>query len=343
MNIEAFYQLIQTEDSTNAEIAWQIARGQKSAGDKHFSDFVRAVYGWTFSDLKGYGPVEFLMALHHSKLHCNIFRKKRVPPQSKSMAPLVEEIYIQALETKVFPTGFENFDRAKSLKFETCFLKELGDELAGMLSLKLLSFQSQYDFVIQPEFVNCKNIEALHLRSYKSITLPDNLDQMKQLRELGLFLGARTSDVVWKCQQLTSLILTDINYGQKTALSHTFWKNAARLNNLEELTFLHPYSYSVKNAILPDFIYEIKQIKQLRFFVDSNACCKFNTQILSMENLEELTLSNIDKQELKILSKHQNLKKLFLETCNLENLEEVRSFLPNVDVQSVKTKQLWSL
>jgi len=87
MNIEAFYQLVQTEGSTNAEIAWQIACGQKSRRDKHFSDFVRAVYSWTFSDLKGYGSIEFLRTLHHFKLHCKVFRKKQVSPHSKVIAP----------------------------------------------------------------------------------------------------------------------------------------------------------------------------------------------------------------------------------------------------------------
>lgn len=345
MNIEAFYQLIETEDSTNAEIAWQIARGQKSVGDKHFSDFVRAVYAWTFSDLKGYGPVEFLMALHHHKLHCKIFRKKRVPPQSQAIAPLVKAIEIAALETKVFPTGFEAFDQASSLKFETWFLRELGDELAGMPALKLLSFQSRYDFVIKPEFVNCKNIESLHLKSYKSVELPNNLPEMEQLRELSLFLGSRVSDIVWECQQLTHLTLSDVNYDREGTQSHQFWKNAVQLKNLEALTFLHPYSYSTQEIVLPAFIYDIKQLKRLKFFSYSNVHCKFTKQILEIENLEELTLTSIDVEELKILSEHPNLKKLFIEAPSCtepEDIEKVKRYLPNVETQSIP-KTRWKL
>lgn len=346
MNIEGFYDLIRTKDSANAQIAWQIARGQKVAGDQHFSAFVKAIYSWTFSDLKGYGPIEFLMGLHQSKLHCKIFRKKQIPPQSYAIAPLVEEIEIEALETKVFPRGFENFGYAKSLKFGTWFLRELGDELAGIPSLKFLSFQSQYDFRIKAEFVACKNIERLHLRSYNAkVLLPDNLAEMEQLHEVGLFIGSRTNNVIWTCQQLKRLILSDTNSQAKPTASYEFWKNAVRLKNLEELTFLPNHSNYLESVVLPNFIYDIKQLKHLKFFATRKTICRFNHRITEMEHLEALSITKIHNSDLKILSKHPKLKNLYVEEYSCpyqEDLQILRNALPNITVELIKNKT-WGL
>ena len=337
MNIEAFYELIRTQDSTNAEIAWQIARGQKKAGDKHFTDFVKAVYSWTFGDLKGFGPVKFLMALHNYKLHCKIFRKKKVPPQSHAIAPLVREIEIEALETKIFPTGFESFDQAERLKFNTWFLTEIGDELAAMPSLKSLVFQNRYDFTIKPEFIHCKSLESLRLKSY-NVALPDNLPEMAQLREIGLPIADDTSPILWDCHQLQSLVLADASYKKREDRFDKFGKNVLQLTNVEKLTFLYHYTYGKDRVTLPDFIYNMRHLKQLNFFTDSNTECAVDHRILEIENLETLSLSNVDYSILPILAKHPSLKKLYLERRYYyypEELDDIKKVLPNIEVDTI--------
>ena len=106
MNLDAFYQLLKSNDIANIQIAWQFARSQRNEGNPFFTDFVKAVYKWSNIDFQRKKPVNFLHNLSNGILKLDLLKIDKVQEISYALSGLVNEIHIVEIQTTTFPKGF---------------------------------------------------------------------------------------------------------------------------------------------------------------------------------------------------------------------------------------------
>lgn len=336
MNLDAFYQLLKSNDIVNIQIAWQFARSKRKEGDPFFSDFVKAVYKWSNIDFQRKKPVHFLYNLSNGILKLHLLKIDKVHDISYALSSLVNEIHIIEIQTSTFPKGFEVFENVFLLKFGSRTSIKLADELKDMKSLKTVVFEGFYDekitkeFSILPEFINCSQIEHFKYFSRGKIKFPDNIFEMKNLKSISLACpGIRGP--IWECKSLKEL---NIYYGNDKysksdydAIEEAFYGNY-QLDFLESLTINVPYLTESIDRIINNYIYLLTNLKKLSLTVynPSTYTISIKKELNNLKQLEHLYLNKIDTACLKIIAQHPNLKYIdgiFSKYVELEEVYEV--------------------
>jgi Leucine-rich repeat (LRR) protein len=309
MQLEPFYDLIKSGQIANAEIAWQIARGMRDSGDNGFTKFVKAVYGWAFSDIPIELPAVFLSRLYNAELRCSVLRKTQIPPESIALSPLVDKINIHNIQTKKFPKGFDVFENLKEFKFGTKTISCLGNELGKLSNLETLKINCQYDFELLPEFIACEQLNRLVVTSKKCVKLPDNLPDMTNLQYMELRCP-QIDGPIWSCNQLKSLRIGMLeDEGGKNAKN--LFSGVSRLENLESL-YISITNISTFQKFLNESICSMKSLKVLDIYLYNSGAYngnKLTEKITNLSNLEELYIDTVELTEIEFVAKLPKLIK----------------------------------
>ncbi|XP_027166155.1 putative late blight resistance protein homolog R1B-16 [Coffea eugenioides] len=221
---------------------------------------------------------------------------------------------------------FRIYKQLKVLNLEgiNLMLKELPAEVESLLRLRYLSLRAERMEFIRPSIAKLSHLETFWLNSYRRVSLPDSIWNMKKLRHVDAWSGV--------------VIFLSSN--------GNVVENLSTLPNLDTLSTLRLYLDKEGEKLLRR-IPNIRRLKIFHFGDQNRVCCNMSR----LECLESLTLGAfclLGSVEHVELSFPINLKELTLEALGLPCREmSLIEQLPNLEVLKLGVQsmegQKWEL